>query len=124
MKINTRNAIIGDIAVPALDELGFGETTPEIISTSGHEEGYGADIVLRLHTETPNVSWLCYIEKDFLNFAFQPTKLTMYCVLTEERGITFKVLDKTAYNIYAKDMKFEKAEEIDSEIVSKLFKMK
>jgi hypothetical protein len=48
----------------------------------------------------------------------------MYCVLTEQKGITFKVLDKTAYNIYAKDMKFERAEELDSELVSKLFKMK
>jgi len=124
MYINTRNAIIGDIAVPALDELGFGETTPEIISTSGHEEGYGAQIVLRLHTGTPNVSWLCYIETDFLNLAFQPTKLTMYCVLTEQHGMTFKVLDKAAYTVYAKDMKFEKAEEQNPEIAAKLFTLK
>lgn len=114
-KIESRNPILNDVIVPALDELGYGDVRPEIVSMS-KSDGYGADIVLRLHTDTPNVSWLCYVQNPdpVLN------KVLMSCVLTEERGITFKVLDKVAYCISIQDLRFVSAAELPADQFCKL----
>ena len=112
-KIESRNPVLNDIVVPALDELGYGDSRPEIISMS-KSDGYGADIVLRLHTDTPNVSWLCYVQNPILN------KVLMTIVLTEQRGITFKILDKAAYSINTQDLRFVNAEELDADRFCKL----
>lgn len=112
-KIETRNPILGDIIVPALDELGYGDTEPEIISMN-KSDGYGADIVLRLHTDTPNVSWLCYAQNPILG------KVLLTCVLTEQHGEMYKVLDKAAYNISTKDLRFVSIKEISAERFCKL----
>jgi hypothetical protein len=104
-KIETRNPILGDVIVPALDELGYGDTEPEIISMS-KSDGYGADIVLRLHTDTPRVSWTCYVQTDCL------PKVLMYCILTEQHGADFKILDKASYIINTKDLRFASVKEV------------
>lgn len=105
IKVESRNPILNDVLVPALDELGYGDTEPEIVSLS-KSDGYGADIALRLHTDTPNVSWLCYVQEA------HPSKFLMRCVLTEQHSLKFKVLDKAAYVITARDLHFVSAEEI------------
>lgn len=112
-KIETRNPILGDVIVPALDELGYGDTEPEIISMS-KSDGYGADIVLRLHTDTPNVSWLCYAQNPFCN------RVLMSCVLTEQIGVKFKILDKAVYDINTKDLRFVSIKEISADRLCKL----
>lgn len=112
-KIESRNPVLNDIVVPALDELGYGDLRPEKISMS-RSDGYGADIVLRLHTDTPNVSWLCYVQNPIQG------KVLMTCVLTEERGITFKVLDKAAYRIDTQDLRYVSAEELPTNEFFKL----
>lgn len=112
-KIESRNPVLNDIVVPALDELGYGDLRPEKISMS-KDDGYGADIVLRLHTDTPNISWLCYVQNPVLG------KVLMSCVLTEQHGTTFKVLDKAAYSINVQDLRYVSAEEIDANRFCKL----
>lgn len=114
-KIESRNPILNDVVVPALDELGYGDSRPEIVSMS-KSDGYGADIVLRLHTDTPNVSWLCYVQNPDPVFA----KVLMSCVLTEQHGITFKILDKVAYCLNTQDLRLVSAQELPADQFCKL----
>jgi len=104
-KIESRNPILNDVIVPVLDELGYGDTEPEIISMS-KSDGYGADIVLKLRTDTSNISWLCYVQTDCL------PKVLMRCILTEQHGEKFKILDKASYIINTRDLRFASVKEV------------
>lgn len=106
-KIESRNPILNNVIVPVLDELGYGDTEPEIISMS-KSDGYGADIVLKLHTDTSNVSWLCYVQTDWL------PKVLMCCILTEQHSEKFKILDEASYTITinTRDLRFVSVEEL------------